>query len=149
VGGFRRVASIIQGSRPTPDFEVAPLGPRSRRFLWEVMLQAKVIEQRPLPGWRTRSCTGDFSRFSLITLNHLATPLGGRFSRRTPDSAAFYYGFVAVWAVVVAISIRDFSWRRFFVRPVWLGNPSPEFGLYRAADSHVDAELSGRVMGRR
>ncbi len=47
---FRRVLNIIRQARSTPDFEVAPLGPRIRRFMWEVMLQGKVIEQRPLPG---------------------------------------------------------------------------------------------------
>ena len=47
---FRKVLNVIRGSRATPDFEVSPLGPRIRQFLWEVMLQGKVIEQRPLPG---------------------------------------------------------------------------------------------------
>ena len=35
---FRKVVAIIQGSRPTSDFDVNPIGPRIRRFLWEVML---------------------------------------------------------------------------------------------------------------
>src|SRR5262245_45595504 len=43
---FRKVLFIIRGSRPTPDFEVAPLGPRIRDFLWEVAAQGKVIRQR-------------------------------------------------------------------------------------------------------
>jgi len=47
---FRKVLKVIRGSRATTDFEVSPLGPRIRQFLWEVMLQGKVIEQRPFPG---------------------------------------------------------------------------------------------------
>src|SRR4051794_8983960 len=123
---FRKVVGIIQGSRPTPDFEVAPLGPRIRRFLWEVMLQGKVIEQRPLPGLAHAFVYWGFLAFSLITLNHLATPFGARFLTADSGFGGFYYGFVAVWAVVVAISITGLFVRRFFVRPVWLGKTSPE-----------------------
>ena len=47
---FQKVLKVIRGSRVTTDFEVVPLGARVRQFLWEVMLQGKVIEQRPLPG---------------------------------------------------------------------------------------------------
>src|SRR5450756_3057997 len=47
---FHKVLKVIRGSRVTKDFEVTPVGPRIRQFLWEVMLQGKVIEQRPLPG---------------------------------------------------------------------------------------------------
>ena len=47
---FRTVLRVIRGSRATTDFELSPLGPRIRQFVWEVMLQGKVIEQRPLPG---------------------------------------------------------------------------------------------------
>jgi len=126
---FRKVVGIIQGSRATPDFLVAPLGPRIRRFLWEVMLQGKVIEQRPLPGLAHAFVYWGFLAFSLITLNHLATAFGGQFL--TPDSGfgGFYFGFVAVWAVVVAISITGLFVRRFLVRPVWLGKTSPESGI--------------------
>src|SRR5947209_14057397 len=126
---IRRVALIIRGSRPTPDFEVAPLGPRVRRFLWEVMLQGKVIEQRPLPGLAHAFVYWGFLAFAPITLNHLATAFGARFL--TPDSTfgGFYYGMVAVWAVVVAISIMGLFVRRFLVRPVWLGKTSPESGI--------------------
>ncbi len=49
----------------------------------------------------------------------------------TPDAGfgSFYYGFVAVWAVVVAVSIAGLFIRRFVVRPVWLGKVSPESGF--------------------
>ena len=33
---FRKVLHVIRRSRATPDFELSPLGPRIRQFLWEV-----------------------------------------------------------------------------------------------------------------
>src|SRR5260370_227459 len=41
----------------------------------------------------------------------------------------FYLGFGGVWAVVVAVSIAGLFVRRFLVRPVWLGEVSPESGF--------------------
>src|SRR6266568_1327829 len=81
---FQKVLNVIRGSRATTDFEVSPLGPRIRQFLWEVMLQGKVIEQRPLPGLAHAFVYWGFLAFSLITLNHLAAAFGARFL--TPDS---------------------------------------------------------------
>src|SRR3954462_4837625 len=76
---FRNVMDAIRRARPTPDFELAPLGPRIKDFLWEVMLQGKVIEQRPLPGLAHAFVYWGFLAFGLITVNHLATPFGLRF----------------------------------------------------------------------
>ena len=41
----------------------------------------------------------------------------------------FYFGFVAVWAVTVAISIAGLFVRRFMVQPKWLGEVSAESGF--------------------
>ena len=126
---FRRVARIIGQARPTPDFALAPLGPRVRRFLWEVMLQGKVIEQRPLPGLAHAFVYWGFLAFALITINHVAIPFGGRFLAPESGFGGFYLGFVAVWAAAVAVSIAGLFVRRYFVRPVWLGEVSPESGV--------------------
>jgi Fe-S oxidoreductase len=126
---FRRVLNIILGARTTPDYSVKPLGPRIRRFLWEVMLQGKVIEQRPLPGLAHAFVYWGFLAFALITINHLATPFGARFLTPEAGFGSFYFGFVAVWAIAVAISITGLFIRRFIVRPVWLGPVSAESGF--------------------
>src|SRR5215470_3235045 len=126
---FRKVIGAIRRARPTPDFEPAPLGPRIKDFVWEVMLQGKVIEQRPLPGLAHAFVYWGFLAFALITLNHLATPFGARFLTSDSGFGGFYFGFVAVWAVAVAISITGLFVRRFVVRPVWLGKSSPESGF--------------------
>ena len=47
---LRRVVKTVRGSRPTPDYNLFPLWPRIRNFLAEVVGQAKVMRQRPLPG---------------------------------------------------------------------------------------------------
>jgi Fe-S oxidoreductase len=125
----RRVLGMIRHARPTPDFEVKPLGSRFRQFLWEVLLQGKVISQRPVPGLAHALVFWGFLAFALITINHIASAFGAAFLSRDGGFGRFYFGFVAAWAVAVAISISGLFYRRFFVRPQWLGHVSPESGI--------------------
>src|SRR5271157_4387790 len=69
---FRKVLDVIRRSRVTPDFQVAPVWPRIRQFLWEVLLQGKVIEQRPMAGLAHAFVFWGFLAFGLITINHIA-----------------------------------------------------------------------------
>ena len=126
---LRRVLRAIRRSRPTPDFELAPLAPRIRQLLWEVAAQGKVIRERPLPGLAHAFVFWGFCAFALITINHVASGFG--WTILTPHSAfgRFYFGFVAVWAVLVAVGITGLFVRRFLVRPRWLGAVSPESGV--------------------
>jgi Fe-S oxidoreductase len=125
---FRTVVNVISRSRATPDFSLQPLVPRVRQFLWEVMLQGKVIQQRPLPGIAHALVFWGFCAFAIITVNHLASAFDADFL--APHGfGGFYFGFVALWAVAVAISIAGLFVRRFLVRPVWLGKVSPESGV--------------------
>ena len=126
---FRKVVVALRGARPTPDFSLAPIGPRVRQFFWEVAAQAKVIRQRPLPGLAHAFVFWGFCAFVLITLNHFATGFGLRFLHRDGGFGSFYYWFVAVWAAAVAVAITGLFIRRFVVRPVWLGHVSPESGI--------------------
>jgi Fe-S oxidoreductase len=119
----------IRRSRSTTDFELAPLGPRIRQFLWEVVAQAKVIRERPLPGLAHAFVFWGFCAFGLITLDHVAAGFGLGVLSPASGFARFYFGFVAVWAVLVAVSIVGLFVRRFFIRPVWLGKLSPESGV--------------------
>src|SRR5689334_17710484 len=129
---YRRLSAvldIIRRSRPTSDFHLTPLGPRIRDFLWEVMAQGKVIQQRPLPGLAHAFVFWGFLAFALITMNHIATGFGFPFLSAESAFGRFYFAFVAVWAVAVAISIAGLFVRRFFVRPKWLGPVSKESGF--------------------
>src|SRR5437588_6774972 len=123
------VLNIVRRSRPTSDFHLAPLGPRIRDFLWEVAFQGKVIQQRPLPGLAHAFVFWGFCAFGLITVNHMATGFGLRILSPASAFGRFYFGFVALWAIAVAISIAGLFVRRFFVRPKWLGPVSPESGV--------------------
>jgi Fe-S oxidoreductase len=126
---FRKVLGAIRGARATPDFEIAPLGPRIRQFLWEVVAQGKVIGQRPLPGIAHALVFWGFCAFALATLDHFASAFGARFLSGETAFGRFYLGFAAVWAVAVAGAIASLFIRRFFVRPLWLGELSPESGV--------------------
>src|SRR5579872_551661 len=124
-----RVLEKVRGARATPDFSLRPLGPRVRQLVAEVALQTKVIAQRPLPGLAHAFVFWGFCAFSLITLNHVASGFGGAFLSRSGGLGRFYFGFVAVWAVVVAVSIAGLFVRRFVARPAWLGELSAESGV--------------------
>lgn len=125
---FGRVLHIIRESKPDADFQLRPIGPRVRKVLWEVGAQGLVIEQRPLPGLAHAFVFWGFCVFALISINHIATALGLGFLSRE-GFGRFYYWFVAVFAVAVAISIAGLAFRRFVIRPKWLEPLSPESGL--------------------
>jgi Fe-S oxidoreductase len=126
---LRRVLDVLRRSRPTSDFDLQPLAPRIRQFLTEVVLQMKVIRQRPLPGLAHAFVFWGFCAFALITVNHFASAFGGRFLSGGGAFGRFYLAFVALWAIAVAVSIAGLFVRRFFVRPEWLGEVSAESGL--------------------
>ncbi len=126
---LRKVVDAVRRARPTPDFHFSPAVPRIRQFLWEVVAQGKVIWQRPLPGLAHAFVFWGFCAFALITINHIAAGFGVRFLYSDHGFGRFYFGFVAVWAALVAVSIAGLFVRRFVARPVWLGEVSPESGV--------------------
>jgi Fe-S oxidoreductase len=126
---FRRVVAIIAASRPDPDFRLTDIPRRTGQFLSEVMLQSKVIRERPLPGIAHAFVFWGFCAFALITINHLAQGFGVTILGRESGFGYFYHAFVAVFAAFVAVSIAGLAIRRFLVRPRWLGKTSPESGI--------------------
>jgi Fe-S oxidoreductase len=126
---FRKPVDAIRRSRDNPDFQLRPIGPRIRQFVWEVLLQGKVIRERPLPGLAHAFVFWGFCAFALITLNHLAAGFGLPFLSREGGFGKAYFAFVAVWAVAVAVSIAGLAIRRFVARPIWLGKVAPESGI--------------------
>jgi len=126
---FRKPVDAIRRSRDNSDFHLRPFAPRIRQFVWEVLLQGKVIRERPLPGLAHAFVFWGFCAFALITLNHLAAGFGLPFLSRDSAFGKLYSGFVAVFAVAVAISIAGLGIRRFVVRPKWLGKVAPESGI--------------------
>lgn len=127
---FRRVIDIVRAARPEPGWQLGPVLPRIRDFVWEVALQAKVIRERPLPGLAHAFVFWGFCAFSLVTLDHLAAGFGLRLLDRDSWFGRAYFFFVACFAVAVLVSITGLAIRRFLVRPRWLGaKVSPESGI--------------------
>jgi Fe-S oxidoreductase len=122
---FGAVLRKIRAAKPDADFSLFPLGPRIRELVWEMMLQAKVIRERPLPGLAHAFVFWGFCAFALVTMNHIAIGFGTRIL--SPGS--FYFPLAAVFAVLVAISIAGLFVRRFLLRPKWLGDLSYESGV--------------------
>ena len=88
-----------------------------------------MIRERPAAGVTHAFVFWGFCAFALITVNHIATGFGLPFLSRTGGFGRVYFGFVAFFAVAVAISIGYLAVRRFILRPVWLGKVSPESGI--------------------
>jgi Fe-S oxidoreductase len=129
---FQRVIRIVSAAKPDPDFTVGSIARRVGTFVSEVLLQSKVIRQRPAAGLAHAFVFWGFCAFALITLNHVAGGFGVPFLSPSHGFGRFYFSFVAVFAVAVAISIAYLAVRRFIFRPVWLGQVSPESGIIAA-----------------
>ena len=118
---FSKVLVRIFESKKDPDFKLSPIARRVWDFVWEVMCQAKVIKERPLPGLAHAFVFWGFCAFALVTLNHFATGVGFPFLKSGSWVGGFYFWFAAAFAVLTAVSIAALFVRRLFVRPIWLG----------------------------
>jgi Fe-S oxidoreductase len=126
---FGRVVRTIRAAKPDADLKLHPIGNRVRDFVWEVLLQGKVIRQRPLPGLAHAFVFWGFCAFALVTIHHVATIFGLPFLSRDGFFGRFYFWFAAAFAILVSTSITGLAVRRFIVRPVWLAPISAESGL--------------------
>ncbi len=129
---FRRFFPIVERiwrARPDADFELRPLAKRIREFVWQVLCQAKVIRQRPLPGLAHAFVFWGFCAFAFVTLNHVVSAFGLRLVDYAHFPGAIYYWFAFGWAILVAISIASLAFRRFVIRPKWLEPLSYESGV--------------------
>jgi Fe-S oxidoreductase len=127
---FTLILDKILKSKSDSDFRLFPIGKRLRDFVWEVLCQAKVVRERPLPGLAHAFVFWAFCAFALVTLNHCALGLGIGFLDPAGRFGRLYYSFAAAFAVACAASILGLFIRRFLVRPPWLGKKlSYESGL--------------------
>ncbi|HSU31873.1 MAG TPA: (Fe-S)-binding protein [Bryobacteraceae bacterium] len=126
---FQRVAVRILRARKDDDFQLGSLGGRAWNFFLNVLCQAKVIRERPLPGFAHAVVFWGFCAFALVTLNHLASGFGLPFLSRTTWFGRAYFWFVFVFAAAVAVAIAGLAFRRFVIRPRWLGPVSYESGV--------------------
>lgn len=119
---FLVVLRAIRASKPDSGFSLHPLAPRFRRLFAEVLLQAKVIRHRPLPGIAHALVFWGFLAFALVTIRHLAAGFNLNLLDSRSAAASFYFLTAFLFAVLVAVSILSLALRRFVVRPKWLGD---------------------------
>ncbi len=118
---FGPILHKILQSKKDPAFSLAPIGRRVWDFVWEVMFQAKVIRQRPLPGLAHAFVFWGFCAFALVTLNHFAVGFGVGFLDPIGVLGHFYFCLAGAIAITCAVGILGLFVRRFLVRPRWLG----------------------------
>ena len=158
---FGIVLNKILHSRKDPSFHIAPIGRRVWDFFWEVLCQAKVIRERPLPGLAHAFVFWSFLAFALVTLNHVAAGFGIGFLDPAGIFGRYYFYFAAAFALACAVSITGLFVRRFVVRPVWLAREGHELswesgiiaGLilllmltYLAAFFVTDTSMASRIL---
>ncbi len=121
---FGVVVGKIRAAKLDAGFRLFPLGKRVWDFFWEVLCQAKVIRERPLPGLAHAFVFWSFLAFALVTLNHVAVGFGFGFLDAAGVFGRAYFWIAAVFALACAVSIAGLFVRRFIVRPVWLARPA-------------------------
>ena len=100
------------------------------RTFVEVVLQYRVVRDRPLVGILHALVVWGFIAFAWISMKHFYT--GFRGLDHATEDQTWYGTFVAVWAVAVLIAILGLSFRRFVLRPPALGALSPTSGIVAA-----------------
>jgi Fe-S oxidoreductase len=123
------VLRIVLSSKPDAGFLPDATGKRVRDFIWEVLLQAKVIRERPFPGIAHAFVFWGFLAFSLVSVNHFANGFGRALFHEESLFGGFYFALAALFAFVVILSMVGLGIRRFIVQPKWLGKLSLESGI--------------------
>src|ERR1017187_1031025 len=102
---FGVVLAKILKSKKDSGFSLFPLWPRIRDFVWDVVLQAKVIRQRPLAGLAHAFVFWGFCAFVLVTMNHFASGVGLGFLDPTGTFGRFYFYLAGAFAMACAAGI--------------------------------------------
>ena len=124
-----------------------------RDFVWEVLLQGKVIRERPLPGIAHAFVFWGFLAFALVSINHFANGFGRSLFTERQLIWQLLLRSCGTVCMLVFFSMVGLGIRRFIVQPKWLGTVSLEsgiitvlilvlmvtylFGLWRVAGRHV------------
>jgi Fe-S oxidoreductase len=96
------------------------------RVFVEVLLQYRVVRDRPVVGILHALVLWGFLAFGWVSANHLLWGLRGL--DKATGERTWYGAFVAAWAVAVLVAMVGLSFRRFVLRPKALGKLSPTSG---------------------
>ncbi len=100
------------------------------RVFSEVLLQFRVIRDRPLVGILHAFVMWGFVAFAWVNVQNLWMGLRGL--ENVHERQSWYGTFAAVWAVAVFIGITGLAFRRFVLRPKALGQLSASSGMVAA-----------------
>jgi len=114
---IKRYKIIIKGEG---DFQFNNVSSRLIRVFNEFILQKKVLGQRFIPGLMHALVFWGFIAFALITIDHF---FRGFNSSLFSDTARKFYSiyFGIPWAILVTIGILSLAYRRFIIKPKFLG----------------------------
>ncbi len=129
---FGPILARIRRAKRDADFKLGSVGARIWHVFWDVMCQAKVIRERPLPGIAHAFVFWSFCAFALVSINHIAAGFGGAFLDYHAGFGEFYFWFAFAFAAICAVSIAGLAFRRFVIRPKWLEPLSYESGVIAA-----------------
>ena len=114
---IKRLRIVLKGEGSLP-FDNIPR--RIKRVIDEFFLQKKVLKQRFIPGLMHAFVFWGFMAFALITIDHF---LRGYNSQLFTDNLRYYYNLVLgiPWSILVLIGILYLAYRRFYIKPKFLG----------------------------
>ncbi len=105
-----------------PKLPTDHLGRRLAGAFAEVMLQTRVIRERPVAGFLHALVMWGFFAFAWVSIQHLSLAVTGL--EPGPVDRSWYGAFAALWAVAVLVGIGGLAFRRFVLRPPSLGKLS-------------------------
>src|SRR5258708_4363402 len=120
----RRLSSIFDRRWDIP---LDNIPKRLWRVFVEVILQYRVVRDRPLVGMLHAAVVWGFLVFAWVSAEHLLLGLRG-LEKATP-AHGWYGAFAAAWAFAVIVGMAGLSFRRFVLRPKALGKLSATSGL--------------------
>jgi len=115
---YKRYKIIMKG---TGKFHFNKIHLRLKRVFMEFILQKKVLSQRFFPGLMHALVFWGFLFFGVITIDHFL--LGFNIHLFSDTFKMFYAKFFGIpWSIFVLIGILSLAYRRFIVKPPYLGD---------------------------
>ncbi len=121
---YTRLEKMRRAEPPLPRID---LRRRLVSTFLEVMLQTRVIRDRPLAGLLHALVMWGFFAFGWVSIEHIHQGFVGL--EEAAPAQSWYGTFAAVWAVAVLVGIVGLAYRRFIVRPPTLGEISSSSGF--------------------
>jgi Fe-S oxidoreductase len=106
------------------------LGKRLWQTFLEVVLQSRVVRDRPVAGLLHAAVFWGFLAFAWVSARHFY--IGFRGLDTATENHSWYGDFAAAWALAVLVGILGLAFRRFVLRPAALGKLSITSGIVAA-----------------